>query len=443
MRQRVQPIDGLRALSVLWMIAFHCIFFLGSFVTLDRYIAILWSPAVYIPSAGHFGVDIFFVISGYLIAALLLREHGARGTISLKGFYIRRAFRILPAYLVALAATWAVLGDRANIQHVWENLLFINNFFPVAQQTMLWSWSLAIEEQFYLVFPLVLIALWRLRVSRRSALLWFSGLLAAGFALNFLLLRAYHIDLLPVPHRSLGEESFYRYFDGEYDKTYCRFGGILCGVIVAFLAENPELLRRLAANRIAARVRLGFCFAVLAFMTFHTWYIPPGQHYPAVLAQVFLASYRYIFAMIVGYLILHMLASEKPGLLARALGMRIWKPVANLSYGAYLLHPLVIVAIYMSWPVHTLGFGEMSLRIMSVYALTFAASYAMYRWFENPLRQVGRNLADSAARQSVTKTKTTSASGMTPSTNSANSPCATAADYTTPASDAPTPRPQS
>jgi peptidoglycan/LPS O-acetylase OafA/YrhL len=387
------------------MIAFHCIFFLGSFVTLDRYIAFLRRPAVYIPSHGHFGVDVFFVISGYLITALLLREHGARGTISLKGFYIRRAFRILPAYLVALAATWAVLGDRANIQHVWENLLFINNFFPVAGQTMLWSWSLAIEEQFYLVFPLVLIGLWRLRVSRRSALLWFSGLLAAGFALNFLLLRAYHIDLLPVLHTSFGEERFYRYFDSAYDKTYCRFGGIICGVIVAFLAENRELLRRLAANRIAARVRLGFCFAVLVFMTFRSWYIPPELHYSAVVAHVYLASYRYIFAMIVGYLILHMLASDKPGFLARALGMRIWKPVANLSYGAYLLHPLVILAIYMSWPVHTLGFGEMSLRIMSIYALTFAASYVMYRWFENPLRQVGRNLADPAARQSLTKTK--------------------------------------
>src|SRR5947208_2452901 len=104
------------------------------------------------------GVDIFFVISGYLIASLLLKEHDRTGGIRLKKFYARRAFRVLPAYLIGLCLTALILKERSNIGHAWANLLFINNFLPASWQAMGWSWSLAIEEQFYIVFPVALIA---------------------------------------------------------------------------------------------------------------------------------------------------------------------------------------------------------------------------------------------------------------------------------------------
>lgn len=151
-------IDGLRALAVLPVILFHAGFsgFSGGFV----------------------GVDVFFVISGYLITSILLKEI-ALGRFTLLGFYERRARRILPALFVVVAATvpfaamWMPDAELANFARSLaamsvfaSNLFFWRNtdyFDPAAaEQPLLHTWSLAVEEQFYIFFPLFLLVAWRL-----------------------------------------------------------------------------------------------------------------------------------------------------------------------------------------------------------------------------------------------------------------------------------------
>jgi peptidoglycan/LPS O-acetylase OafA/YrhL len=100
-------------------------------------------------------VDVFFVISGFIISHILMREHKATGRLDLKHFYLRRAIRLFPAYYVALGL-YGVL-DPLPLKNVWANLLYVNNFLPIEQQFMGWAWSLAIEEQFYIVFPIALL----------------------------------------------------------------------------------------------------------------------------------------------------------------------------------------------------------------------------------------------------------------------------------------------
>jgi len=173
-------IDGLRALAVLAVLFFH---------------AGLGFPG------GYVGVDIFFVISGYLITSIILRELRAR-TFSLVNFWERRARRILPAgvvmVLVSMLAGWflllpsdfAALGKSAAAQAVFAaNVYFwrTTNYFagPADEQPLLHNWSLAVEEQFYMVVPLLLLVLFRFRVTRKPPVL--ALVLGAGFVASLAL----------------------------------------------------------------------------------------------------------------------------------------------------------------------------------------------------------------------------------------------------------------
>src|SRR5260221_5995420 len=152
-----KEVDGLRAVAVLPVIAFHA--GLSTF------------------SGGYVGVDVFFVISGYLITSLILEEKAA-DRFSLMSFYERRARRILPALftVVAVCIPFAWLWmfpyqlvdfarSIASVSLFGSNFLFwreIGYFGPVAEQKpLLHTWSLAVEEQFYVIFPLCVVALWR------------------------------------------------------------------------------------------------------------------------------------------------------------------------------------------------------------------------------------------------------------------------------------------
>jgi len=162
---RYQPaLDGLRAFAVAAVIAYH--FGAG------------WAPG------GFLGVDAFFVLSGFLITSLLLTEWGRNGRISLPGFWARRARRLLPALLVVLGAIAlyaAVLAPASQLDTLrgdgisslfyfanWHFVLSGQSYFDLFSlpSPMRHLWSLAIEEQFYLVWPLVVLAC--LRVGRGS-----------------------------------------------------------------------------------------------------------------------------------------------------------------------------------------------------------------------------------------------------------------------------------
>ena len=150
--RQIPSLDGLRALSVVMVVALH---------TLQRYSLSHHVPLFYyVLGNGAMGVFIFFVISGYLITTLLLREREKTGRISLKSFYVRRAFRILPPlylYILVLCILW-MTGHLPgmNRRELITALTFTRNYVPhVSLWAMEHFWSLCIEEQFYLIWPTV------------------------------------------------------------------------------------------------------------------------------------------------------------------------------------------------------------------------------------------------------------------------------------------------
>lgn len=176
-------IDGLRAIAILSVLLFHA-----------------FPQAI---PGGFAGVDVFFVISGYLISSILLRRVGD-GTLSLKDFYARRIARIFPALLIVLIATYAIgwfllPADEYNrlATHIlggagfYSNVIYLkeSGYFDAlaSSKPLLHLWSLAIEEQFYLVWPALIWGAWRLRVN----VMWMIAVLGG---LSFLLnLRALHL----------------------------------------------------------------------------------------------------------------------------------------------------------------------------------------------------------------------------------------------------------
>ncbi len=162
----IRGLDGIRALSVLAIIAFH--------------------TGLNSVPGGFYGVDSFFVLSGFLITSLLLKEWGGSGTIRLRRFWAGRARRLLPALFVLVAVigtvlavvptllqTPHILGDAVSTIFYFSNWYSIHGnvtYFTASSQPspLLHTWSLAIEEQFYLVWPLVVLAVLKIGTPRRS-----------------------------------------------------------------------------------------------------------------------------------------------------------------------------------------------------------------------------------------------------------------------------------
>jgi peptidoglycan/LPS O-acetylase OafA/YrhL len=126
-------------------------------------------PFYVIGKVGWVGVDLFFVLSGFLISGLLFKEWDRCGTLNLRRFWLRRGFKIWPAYFAAFGAAmllrsaqlWHQQGAGAALDHwrrYWPNVLLVQNYFPESRHWY-YTWSVAVEEHFYLALPLVLLAL--------------------------------------------------------------------------------------------------------------------------------------------------------------------------------------------------------------------------------------------------------------------------------------------
>lgn len=155
---RILGFDGIRALAVISVVLTHLHVFK---ILLETG---MMSPAMVASIDGNAGVQAFFVLSGFLITSLLVEEFRSKGRISLRNFYIRRALRIFPAYflMMVLVLIAQIFGDHVtNWRSIFLSTLYLYNFVPIDWYSPLLghTWSLAVEEHFYLVWPFVFVSL--------------------------------------------------------------------------------------------------------------------------------------------------------------------------------------------------------------------------------------------------------------------------------------------
>src|SRR5580700_5987398 len=216
---RLPSLDGLRALSIGMVVIGHCS---GTLRTINSGAATI---LVYI-GAGRLGVSIFFVISGFLITTLLVREHLSTHTISLKDFYIRRAFRIFPGFYAywLVAFVLALLGYiHLSRSDLISAAIYIWNYVPRNVDTWFLghTWSLSVEEQFYLLWPFIL----KLSGPKRGT--W--AALAVVFTAPFIRLGSYF--LLPSARPRIGM------------MLHTRADSLMIGALLALICLNEDHLR--------------------------------------------------------------------------------------------------------------------------------------------------------------------------------------------------------
>jgi peptidoglycan/LPS O-acetylase OafA/YrhL len=364
-----KPVDGLRALSILWVIAYHTFAFIGRPLRHSEH-----EPLFRLFNRGFLGVDVFFVLSGFLIGGILLREHEATGTIALRRFYARRALRILPAYYVSLAV-YCVLIER-NARSVWANLLFVNNFLPPERQCMDWAWSLAVEEQFYLVFPLTLLV--ALPVLRNRLAL-FGVLMLVGVAIRAWVVHAYAIHI-PSPEHS------HVFFDTLYDKPYARFPELLSGVIVAYVVGFTRAVEVLRGSPRATALGTVAALALVALVSSAE---QPIFRYgwPLSLNFLYYTLSPVLFSLGVGWVLFVCVAElSGGGLLGRVLSWRGFYPVSQLSYTAYLIHMMVIaIGLEIGAFDAARTVGAMCMYIVIIPPIALVASVPLYMLVEKPM----------------------------------------------------------
>ncbi|NOQ63948.1 MAG: acyltransferase family protein [Methyloprofundus sp.] len=235
-------IDGLRALSILWVISLHTLWMFGYFLDQQAFIEFSTRAELSPFFQGHLAVDSFFVISGFLIGYYLFREYQQHQTLQLKQFYLRRALRLLPAYFAVMLMVAATYPQ--NLHSLWANIFYVNNFLPLEQQFMPWTWSLAIEEQFYTLLPCLILLI----AKTRRTLLVLVLLFLLSFIIRFSLSYSNQLQL-PLPlHEVIDKQLMYNYFDLIYDKSYSRYGGLIVGVIVAYLSVSTQTVEFLKTH---------------------------------------------------------------------------------------------------------------------------------------------------------------------------------------------------
>ena len=333
-------------------------------------------------AGGFLGVDVFFVLSGFLITSLLLDEHARTGRIALAGFWIRRARRLLPALIVTVLAVvaarelfspeaTAALRDDAVAAFFW-----VSNWAFVAQRTDYFSqgsppsplqhtWSLGVEEQYYLIWPLLVIAVgWMLARRGQRAVRWGVFGVAATGAI------ASAVAAIVV---TSGATLNRIYFGTDTRAQALLVGAAAAALLVrdwSALAVSGTLIRS-RWGRWAARTLPIIGLAVLA----------AAAHYAAGSARDFRYGMLIVVAM-AAVLVVAPVALDQRGPVARALA---WRPVVWLgaiSYGVYLWH----------WPIFLALNGERTgwsgwLLFAVRCAATIAAATASWWLIEQPIRR--------------------------------------------------------
>jgi len=340
----IAPLDGVRALAIVIVMISHA--GLGHLVP------------------GGLGVSVFFFLSGYLITTLIRVEQARDGTISLGGFYARRVLRIIPplwltlglGLMLVLAGVLPASGGHGlDARSVAAQLLFISNYTEsaglVGGVPHMPVWSLAVEEHYYLAFPLLYVAILSRLPNAQAARL------CLGLCVLVLAVRAGHA----IAGDAIGDLYYW---------SHTRIDSILAGSCLA-LYRNP-VLDGAAAWR--PRRRDTWLAVALLLATL------------AIRNEVFRQTLRYSLQSL-AFFVLFAAVLQSRGRVARWFSSAPLRLIGDYSYSLYLSH-LLLLSLVMTLTGTTSAPGA----ALIAYPLAFVYAWAMYRWVDQPLARIRRML---------------------------------------------------
>jgi len=355
---RRRDIQGLRAIAVIMVVAFHA--------------------GLPVPG-GFVGVDVFFVISGFVITAMLHREWSKTGQIKFGTFYLKRFKRLAPALALMVGVTLMIstvifspFGHQTYAAATGIGALLMSANFVIAKTTggyfgptaennpLLNTWSLSVEEQFYLVFPALIALGWYL-AKWRGFLKYSPALIVGGVAIASFALTMAGVNgaRFPLSDWILG---FY--------SPFTRVWEFAVGALLALaLAKRATEVSTKSNNPGKTHLMTFAALAGIGMLTASLWLITETTVFPG----------PWTLLPVTGTLLL-LLAGTRHNSVSQALGTNPMVKVGDWSYSIYLWHwPFIVFAIYL-WP-----FNPYSAVLAALISL--APALASYRWVEQPLRR--------------------------------------------------------
>ena len=352
-------IDSLRALAVLAVIIYHV-------------------DVNYLPG-GFLGVDLFFVLSGYLISSLIIKEYKKTGSVNLYNFYIRRARRLLPAvyFMITIGLVVMVLFNEvllrkshldaifgyiysSNWWYIFHKLDYFDSFG--AQSPFKHLWSLAIEEQFYMIFPLLFLLVNRKKKSKDGTYKLNKNFLYVVLGLILVSLIA-HILLFDINNIS-------RIYFGTDTRAF----SLLVGVVGAILYP----MERLHAKVTPQQNMLYSVVSLVSIATLITVMIYTSEY------NTLLYRGGFLLVAILGLIVI-ISSGKQHTLMSRLLSFKPVVFIGKISYSLYLWHFPVLV---LTTPVSEIGNPNIIFVILRV-ILTFILAAASYVFVETPIRKLG------------------------------------------------------
>ncbi|MBL8206066.1 MAG: acyltransferase [Blastocatellia bacterium] len=372
---RIPELDGVRGLAILVILLGH------------HFNAIFYpapdSPLVYLVIALRYtwsGVDLFFVLSGYLIGGILLDHRQALNYY--KVFYVRRIYRIFPLFYLNLFVFFALLAVGVgaistwlfqNPLPFWSYFTFTQNFASVYYVAYVgapaaWmgvTWSLAVEEQFYFVMP------WVIRKCKERWLpLLLIGAVGVAMVLRFFVYNLFAVGSI-----------------ANYVMTPTRIDGLMMGVLIAYLLRRPDWRQKLESHRRLLWVVFGFLAAGLAGL--NIWRQELATAESIVMTTVGYTWISLFYAMMLLLVLLN--PQQRITAFFRTAIMR-W--LGEISYGFYLLHIPVIGLCYglvLGINPRIANLKEFSVSLLAL-AISLALATISWRWLERPLVRRGHSL---------------------------------------------------
>ncbi len=375
-------LDGMRALAVVAVMLYHAN---------HRWL-----------SGGFLGVEVFFVISGYLITLLLIGEHERTGRVALGQFWLRRFRRLLPAVFTMMSAmaVYMALFNRQPQGRTRGDFLggifYISNWYQIfvgqgytaneAFVPLRHLWSLAVEEQFYLIWPLVMVCILRLgRGHLPRVAMWLFGASAAVALIVGVLFAGGDVATTCTPEAMNGYWTMFgrciSVNETLYLGTFSRAGGLLLGAGFAMLWRPMALLRGPARNKgrqLDVLAVLGL--AALGFLAWNITLSGDGQQ-TGIRFDPWLFRGGFFLTGLATLLVIAAVTHQR-ALMGRLIGNPVFNYVGTRSYGLYLYH----------WPIYQIIRGQAGVPMTTTQwllamAVTLPITEASYRYIETPIRQ--------------------------------------------------------
>lgn len=344
--ERFAPVDGMRAIVMLNVVLFHSLFGFTKiydeaknyqFVdNLSGYLNWVWQVR---------GSDCLFLVSGFLMGITLIREYQKNNSIDVMRFYKRRVMRIYPLFLVALAIYTMVDFDH-NIQFLWSNLLLITNFSAEQRNIIPVGWSLAVQMQFYLISPFIVMAIFL----SKHRLLLFILLLVAMQILRYVIVFT-HPQLNDIPQ-------YYYYLDLSktrlqadllYYNLHTRFGPFAFGLIVAYIGltkgkEISAFTQRFPVINLVAYVLAFLLMWWASYIAIHDPADPYYQNLSEFRNLNYIATNKNLFVS--GFAVLVFFAiygAKRLNPIKWFVSRKFWFPITQLILPIYFFHFIFLV----------------------------------------------------------------------------------------------------